>query len=57
MKGATQTFDRFSKEVESTEFALSIKQKDFQSPPLFAKKDLKIQLSEIWGKVEFDKDL
>lgn len=42
MKGAKETLDKFNKELESSEYAVSLKSNDFSIPPMFAKKDIKI---------------
>lgn len=54
MRGAKITLEKFNKELESSQHALSLKHNDFSIPPMFATKDIKLQLREMYGKVEFD---
>jgi hypothetical protein len=35
-RGAQQTIERFTQEIESTEHAVAFKEKNFQVPPVFA---------------------
>ena len=55
-QGAKVTLEKFNKELESSQYAVSLKSNDFSIPPMFAKKDIKVQLKEINGKLEFDQN-
>lgn len=56
IKGAKETLKTFHKEHESSEYAQALQMKDFALKPMFEKKDLKLQLNEIRGKIPFDKN-
>lgn len=46
--------ENFHKDLESSEYALSLKDTNFAIPPMFATKKMTIQVKEVNGKEEFD---
>jgi hypothetical protein len=52
--GARKTMEKFKTELESSEYAKSLTANNFALPPVFQKKEMRVQLLEIKGKVEFD---
>ncbi|CDW79293.1 UNKNOWN [Stylonychia lemnae] len=53
-KGAKETMEKFKTELESSQYAKSLTANNFALPPVFQKKEMRIQLLEIKGKLEFD---
>jgi hypothetical protein len=55
MRGAQETLKRFRNDLESSQYAHSLDIREYATPPMFATKDMKQQILEMHGKVEFDK--
>ena len=49
-KKAKETLDKFSNNLDSTQQAEALKRNNFAIPPMFATKDIKKQLQEMYGK-------